>query len=418
MDTKDFVIGVLLIGMVSLAGWIGFVYLNPPTKTIKKTDEETKYIYIEVPPTYDSGLPDDWSTAPNASKIILYNETGDAVEITLGQILDYVKKYEETSDEKYWWEKRLKPLTVNDPSGIPITGVDLLDVLQVFDCNFASEIELVSHNDTASKVTLDVAQICNIYGRLLGRQTILALAANKQWLQDSPLRERCGNFSVFSKDVIIGSGEVESTCYNLESITVSKNWTITVKVYNSDGSENQTLILNYDNITSSTTGPYHYEYENSAFWYFNRSYYGTNISQIVDYTEAKGTNYILNMTFSDGALQPKTIDYRKVYSSVNYFNYTDVEDGLANNGTHVVGNHVDLVNGTIPMLKSDLKMCIVHQIKYGYEQNPAGYYNSPWGQYYNEGYPPFKLIVPGTARSRFLNGLTEIIITILGPRPP
>ena len=86
METKDLIIGILLIGMVSVAGWVGFLYVNPHTKTIKKTDEETKYIYIDVPPTYDSGLPDDWSNAPNTSKIILYNETGDAVEITLGQI--------------------------------------------------------------------------------------------------------------------------------------------------------------------------------------------------------------------------------------------------------------------------------------------------------------------------------------------
>jgi len=416
METKDFLIGVLLIGMVSVAGWVGFLYVNPPTKTIKKTDEETKYIYIEVPPTYDSGLPDDWSNAPNSSKIILYNETGDVVEITLGQILDYVNKYEETSQEKYWWEKRLEPLTVDNPSGIPVTGVDILELLRVFDCLYASELEFVSHNDTASKLRMDVVEMSNLISD--DKNIILGIAANKQWLNASPLASRSGDFMILGKDTSVDE-EIEYTCYDLETIRVTKNWTIAVKVYNDDGSENQTLILNYDNLTSTATEKYHYEYENTDYWSFNRSYYGTNVSQIVDYTEAKGTNYVLNFTFSDGGSQPSNKSRREVYSYAIHFNSTDVEVGLAHNGTHVIGNHVDLVNGSIPMLKSDLKMCIAHKIKFGYEfyDHPiAGkLYNSPWDQFYNDGYPPFQLIIPGASRSRFYNGLSEITITILGP---
>ena len=421
METKDAIIGFLIIGMVTVSGWVGFLYVNPTTKTIKKTDEETKYIFIETPPTYLSGLPDDWSTAPNASKIILYNETGDTVEITLGQILDYVKKYEETSQHQDWYEKRLPTVTLNDPSGIPITGVDLLEVLRVFDCNFAGEIKLTSHNDTVSTLSYDVVELCNAYGG--DRYTILALAANKQWLPESLLGERCGNFSVFSRDTTLtDESEIEITCYNLADIRVTKNWTITLNVYNNDDSLNQTIIVDAFNITKAYgADPYHYEYENTAYWNFNRTYYGTNISQIVNYTKAKGTDFILNITFSPGDSQPAGKSRRGAYSYSPYFNWTDVEETIENNGTHIIGNHVDYVNWTdgqdtdgtgIPMLKSDLLMCITNKIRYGYETD-GDEYNSPWDEFYNYGYPPFQLIIPGLVKSRYYNGVVGLNIKIL-----
>ncbi|MFW9898448.1 MAG: hypothetical protein ACFFDO_04230 [Candidatus Thorarchaeota archaeon] len=406
---KEAAIGLLIIGLVVMAGWVGFLYVNPVTKT--KKEEETVYVYItnEIPPTYESGLPDDWSTAPNASKIILFNETGAQVEITLEQILKYIEMWEETSQEKYWWEKRLQPITVNDPTGIPITGVDVLELLRVFDCNFAGELEFVSHNDTASKLTMEVIELSNIISD--NKDVILGIAANKKWLKQSLIGERCGNFSIFGKDTTEGD-EIEFACYDLANITVTKNWTITVNVYNNDDSLNSTLVLDAFNITNAYSGPYHYEYKNTAWWNFNRTYYGTNISQIVDYTNAKNTDYVLNITFSAGDVQPSNKTFRKIYSYSHNFNYTDVEYGFANDGTYVVGNHVDLVNGTTPMLKSNLLMCITNKLNYSYEHKDP-FFNSPWDDFYNEGYPPFKFILPGAARSRYFNGVVGINIKIL-----
>ena len=201
-----------------------------------------------------------------------------------------------------------------------------------------------------------------------------------------------------------------------------KNWTVTVRVYNNNGILNDTITLDYLNLTSNPTEQT-YEYENSDWFNFNRTYYGVNVSDIVDYTEAKGTNYILNFTFYDGGLQPRNISRRYATSLVPYFNWTDVEDHIAHNETHIVGNHVDLVNGLNHMLKTNLKMCIVHKIKYHTEYYPdlmegGGIANYPWDEPYNEGYPPFQIIIPGTVKSRYYNGLTDITITILGPRPP
>ncbi|MBA7512619.1 hypothetical protein ES705_04627 [subsurface metagenome] len=425
METKDFIIGSLLIGMVAVAGWIGFLYVNPVTITKTEEDEETIYILQDVLRTYESGLPEDWSTAPITSKIILYNETGDPVEITLEQILEYVEKWEETDPEKVgnegkknWWEKRLQPLTVTDSSGIPITGVDVLDLLRVFDCNFAGELEFVSHDPDIDNLGMDVIDICNILDE--DNNYILGLAADKQWLRDSPIADESGDFLILGKEVTYNDDAtniteiVEYKCYDLANITVTKNWTITVNVYNNDDSLNQTLVLDAFNITDAYgADPYHYEYENTVWWNFNRSYYGTNISQIVDYTKAKDTDYLLNITFSPGDTQPANKTYRGVYSYSKYFNYTDVEIGIKTNATgHVIGNHVDLVNGSSPMFGSDLKMCLTNKIKYYYESKET-YFNSPWDEFYNDGYPPFQLIIPGLSRSRFYNGVMEINIKIL-----
>jgi len=435
MELKDFAIGILIIGMVTMAGWVGFLYSTPITKI--KREEETDYIIIvrEVPPTYESGLPEDWSVAPNTSKIILYNETGDPVEITIGKILEYVEKWEETDPAKDgnegkddWWEKRLQPRTVTDSSGIPITGVDVLDLLRVFDCNFAGELEFVSQNATIDKLRMDIIDICNILDN--DNNFILGIAADKKWLKDSPIADDdSGDFVILSRDIIYPFEDatnitevVEYSCYDLANISVTKNWTITVNVYNNDNVLNHSLVLDAFNITEAYGADYHhYEYENTEWWNFNATYYGTNISQLVDYTKAKGTEYLLNITFSPGDSQPASKGKRGVYSDSPYFNWTDVEEGIKNNGTHIIGNHVDYVNWTssddkkgtgIPMLKSDLLMCITQKIQYGYSHSGSDY-NSPWEDYYNDGYPPFKLIIPGLGKSRYYNGAIEINIKIL-----
>jgi len=126
----------------------------------------------------------------------------------------------------------------------------------------------------------------------------------------------------------------------------------------------------------------------------------------------------LDITFAPGDIQPANKSKRKVWSRYPYFNYTDVEFGLSTDATgHVVGYHVDLVNGSEHMYLPDKNplMCITNDMKYGYETysgDPANGFNSPWDDYYNEGYPPFQLIIPGCARSRFYNGVIGINILI------
>ncbi len=449
IEPKEALIGLLIIGLVAMAGWIGFLYVNPITKM--KTDEDEINIYstITVLRDYKTGLPDDWSNAPLTSSITLYNETGDPVIITLKQILEYVEKWEETNEEvdpskKDWWEKRLEPITIQNANGIPITGVDILEVLRVFDCNFAGGLKFESNDPDVTDLDMEVVDMCNIIDTD-DSGFVLGLAVDKKWLRYSPIAdENKGDFLIYGKEVTIIDEDytnmteiVEYQCYNITTVTVTKNWTIDVNIFNSDGSPNQTLTLDAFNITKAYNAPVPYEYENTAWWYFNATYQGTNISQIVEYTKAKGTDYLLNITFSPGDCQPADANYknkRGLFSDADYFNWTDVEDHIAHNGTHTVGDHVDYVNWTLPASKpyrdhmeatgahmpaSNLKMCITNKIQYFYSyfddptDGDPGEYNDPWGGFYNDGYPPFKLIIPGLGQPRYFNGIVEINIKIL-----
>ena len=433
IDKKDATIGLLVIGLVALAGWVGFLYASPVIKTKTEKEEETIYVPVQVLRDYKSGLPSDWSSAPAAS-LILYNETGDAVTITLQQILEYVEKWEETNEDvdpgkKDWWEKRLQPLTVIDSSGVPITGVDITELLRVFDCNFARELEFVSNDPNVKKLKMDIIDITEIFDNDDddGNNLILGIAADKKWLRHSPIADDAGDFVLIGQEVDYPYGAnnvseiVEYKCFDLANISVTKNWTIEVNVFNSNGSPNQTLILDAFNITDAYNAPIHYEYDNTAYWYFNATYEGTKISQIVDYTNAKGKDYLLNITFSPGDSSPANKTNRGAYSYSYYFNSTDVEDGFSSDGTHIVGNHVDYVNwtkGTEPkdtgvrMLSTNLLMCISNKIQYFYSHSGI-YYNDPWDDFYNDGYPPFKLIIPGLVQSRYYNGVVGINIKLL-----
>ena len=403
METKDFVIGILLIGIVALAGVIGYLSITLPSTGGDDGDDDTEYIYIITKePTTEFGLPDDWSTAPNTSFIILYNETGDSIPITLKQILNYVNRWYETENEKYWWEKRLEPKTVKDPaSEYDITGVNILDLLRVFDCNYAGALEFISKNDTTAKLEMDVIDISNKIDNK--EEIILGIAANKEWLQESPIGEYCGNFSMFGNNL-------ESTIYNLAEISVTKNWTVDIIV---DG--NVEFSLDYYNLTTSPTGPHTYVYEDTGHYNFNRTYWGRNITDIVNYTSAKDKRYEVNFIFSDNSVNP---------SAEPGYNWTDVERYLANNGTHIVGNFVDYVNGSFKndpsgdhMLATNLKMCLVHKIQFHTEyERGTTIANNPWPQPYNYGYPPYQIVIPGRMKSFYWNGLIANNITTYGAR--
>lgn len=409
METKDAIIGALLIGLVAIAGGIGYIYVNPPTKTIKKTDEETKYVYLpppEEPP--DSGLPTDWSTAPNASYFVVNNGT-EVFNITLKEILDYVA-VGNVYDDKVEWRKRLSEkrgdiITVTDPvSGYAITGVDILKILSLWDTNFAGGLECNSKNDDTVKWSVDIKEMASkMYSRQTEEDIILALAANGQWLQDSPIGEYCGNFSIFGENMDV-------PLYNLQNITVTKNWTVDIYV-------NDVLELSLDpyNLTNNPTS-HDYYYADYDWWNYNRTYWGVNISNIVNYTSAKGTNYTLRFDIID-QITPDL--------SEPAYNWTDVEQHLMNNGTHISGAYLDYVNGTgqdnatdgSRLPATDLRMALTFKEDRGFEYRESiGWYNNDWPYAINHGYPCYSLVVPGRIKSYYLNGVMAIRITTHGSR--
>ena len=199
-----------------------------------------------------------------------------------------------------------------------------MKILNLWDTNFAGELECTSKNDNTVKWNVNVKEMSTKIYASPEEAIILAIAANGQWLQDSPIGAYCGNFSIFGENMDV-------PLYNLQNITVTKNWTIDVYVDN---------VLEYSldpyNLTSNPTS-HDYYYEDKDWWNYNRTYWGVNISNIVNYTSAKGTNYTLIFDIIDqitpGLSEPA-------------YNWTDVEDHLYHNGTHMTGLYYDYVNGT------------------------------------------------------------------------
>ena len=118
MDKKTIAIGVLLITIVGLAGGLGFVIIAGPS------------LFGPVPegPTNLFGLPDDWSSAPNSSYFMLYNQTGASIQVTLKDILDGValalEEQAAGGPEINEYKDIIYPYTIQDPilrARIPIT---------------------------------------------------------------------------------------------------------------------------------------------------------------------------------------------------------------------------------------------------------------------------------------------------------
>ena len=148
MEGKDAAIGFLLIGIIAVAGGMGYIYLNPtcPEEDCEKCDDcsecpECPEIPEDPEPDTDERWP-DWGDANNDTVILtLFNGT-TIQTITLGEILDYINKWNSTKIEKYWWEKRIEAFTVTDPyTELPVKGVSLFDVIQVLDTNYAGSFE-------------------------------------------------------------------------------------------------------------------------------------------------------------------------------------------------------------------------------------------------------------------------------------
>ena len=134
MKTKDIIIGLLIIIATGLAGGLGFVVATWEPKT------------TTTPPTYFSGLPDDWTTAPNSTYLILNNQTHSNVKIYFEDILKAVKVYENTQASAY--DTGIQLMTIIDPeTNIPITGFSITDLFDQYDTFFPGDIEFASMED-------------------------------------------------------------------------------------------------------------------------------------------------------------------------------------------------------------------------------------------------------------------------------
>lgn len=400
MDKKDVTIGVLLIVIVGLSGGLGFLFIIGPD------------LFGTAPegPINLSGLPDDWTTAPNSSYFMLYNQTGASIKVTLKDILDGVAlAIEEAAAEGPQineYKDIIYPYTFLDPSsGLYVTGVDLLDILEKYDTNFGWDLTIGS----ISGYSLDLTTGDIISSMYEGDENpyIVVIAANKEWLADSPLGPAWGNFSFLGK-------EYPSAIYDVNYVEVTSNWTVQVIVNGTLDYEidpNNMKLNGYDDV---------YSYDRDDWWTFNRHYWGRNISEIITHTSAKDKNYTVRFWSADGWATP----WPYGGSAEPRYNNTHVETGIVPPypqwAEGDLDSTADLVNATdVPLPQSDLLMSLVYADQ-EFGESGQGITDPIWPYRRMCGYHrgPFYIMIPGRPRENYLKYVTRIEITsYTGPIP-
>ena len=391
MEKKDMAIGILLITVVGLSGGLGFMFIAGPEL----------FGSIEQP-TNLFGLPSDWNTAPNATYFTLYNQTGDSMQITLKDILDGIalalEEQAAGGPQINEYKKVLYPYTFLEPSsGLYVTGVDILDVLEAYDTNFGWDLVFTSiYGHTLEMTTGDI--ISKMYEGD-EESVIIAIAANKQWLGNSPLGNQWGDFAIV--------GELmSSSILDLQKIDVLNNWTIDVVV---NGTTEYTL----DPLNMKLNGyddTYHYDRDD--WWSFNRHYWGRNISEIISHTSASGLNYTARIWSVDGWASPRPFGGSKEVR----FNNTEIEEGIT-----PPRETWDLINVTsVPLPDTNLLMALVYADQ-EFGETGQGITDPIWPYRRMCGYArgPFYLLIPDRPRDTYLSHVTTIeITTYLGSIPP
>ncbi len=388
MKSKDIIIGVLLIISVGLAGGLGFILITWEPKTTS-------------PPTYLSGLPDDWSTAPNSSYLILNNQTHSDIKVYFEDILKAIDTYQNSQTNAY--ETGLEIKTIIDPdTNIPITGFSITDLFDEYNTYFPGEIHFLSEEDVYGQRNIFNTSASDILEKLEdGDETLMiAIAANKQWLADSPLGDKFGNFT------LIGEGMDARIC-NLEQINVLSNWTLDIYL-----DDELKLSLQPNNITdASYKYSYIYSYNRSDDWSMNRYYAGVNLSMLCDWVGLNDSvDFELKAWAADNFAAPHGSSKKRGFTEI------EVYHGLEWNSTYW-----DYVNSTdpgdpgvpLPDVYDDLPIILAYELQIlGEYDGTSTAINPSWPskKICGFGNGPYVLMVPGRVRSWQIKMINRIEI--------
>jgi hypothetical protein len=375
-----------LIAVVSLSGALGFFLIVPPNQTKE--------------PTLLKGLPDDWNGAPNSAFFTLNNGT-DFIKITLKDILDGLKlTIEQEEDTSGANINEYKDLIYYDTFfhegfGLYITGVDILSVLEKFDTNFALNMSFVSKRNVKGSIeTLQLSSENIVKHMLTGEEEpiILAIAANKTWLADSPIGDLCGNFSIFGENM-------PNSLTNLERIDVIDSWEIKVNV---NGKKEYSITPSNIKLNHIVAN---YSYERDDWWDFDRQYWGRTLKEIISHTSAAGKNYNVRIWSVDGFASPRPYGQK----SEPPYNRTDVEEGI-----ETPWSQSDLVNESeVPLPDPGNKLMTIVYKHQEFGESGQNVSDPVWPQPEVCGIHrgPFYLIVPGRPRDVYVKWINRIEIT-------
>jgi len=388
MKTKDVIIGILIIIATGLAGGLGFVVATWEPKTTTS------------PPTYLSGLPDDWSSAPNSTYLILNNQSHSNVKIYFEDILKAIEVYENAQAGAY--DTGIELMTIIDPeTNIPITGFSITALFDQYETYFPGDIEFASMEDDFGQRDVFKTSASKLLEKLEDAEEniMIAIAANQQWLADSPLGEKYANFTLMGE-------AMNARIYNLEQINVLSDWNL--DIYVDDVLE---LSLDPANITDlSYKYGYTYGYNRSDDWGMNRYYAGVNLSMLCDWVGLNDSiDFELKARAADGWAAPhgfrRGLNQTEVYNGLEWDSY-----------------YWDYINETVsepdgvplPDVYDDLPIILAYEIQIlGESDGASTATNPPWPakKMCGFGHGPYVLIIPGRTRSNQIKMINSIEIT-------
>ena len=377
MKKKDLIIGLGLIVIVGISGTIGLLFL------LNQSEQKQP-----------RGLPKNWDSAPSSAFFIL-NSYNESINVTLGSILEGIQlAIEEGQDPSGANINEYKDIIYyytfyHQTLDSYITGIDLLDILEKYDINFAYNISIQSIG--GNNVSITSGEIIKKMYEGVEDPLVLAIAADGKWLADSSLGEDYGNFSLLGKNWNI-------QLKNIRQIDIIDNWTVNVVV---NGTTE--YIIDQSNMMENKFTA-NYSYDRSDWWNYNRQYWGRNVSEIISLTSASGKNYTVRFHAIDGVISPSLLE--------RPYNRTDVERGINPPWTAE-----DKINGTlydpaVPMLPTHLLMNLVYKDRefgegWGSTTDPFW----PYARYCGYHRGPFYLIVPGRPRDAYIKYIYKISIT-------
>ncbi|MHA1683087.1 MAG: hypothetical protein ACTSUE_19265 [Promethearchaeota archaeon] len=313
------------------------------------------------------------SIAPDASLTIVDDLTGTGVEVSISEISGMILS--DPSKKKVATEE----IGGKDRTLVGINPIDLFDAKGFWD---PWNVSLVSGDAGNPSETINVTDMYfsddEFDSQAVGNPIFIAIACDGKWLTESPIQNTAnyGNFSVF------GSTRFSSQrIRNLNTLNITSHWQVKVVVDNVTE-----FVIDRTNITTNQeTATYGYQ-DNASGKSWNNTYIGRTVADIVDETSASGSDYNLTIIAADG------------WGSKWVYNNTDIESGLSEDKRGEIGEPPE------NLTTDGLLMTLYYQAG-DPDEFPSLNTVGSGG--------PFKTVLPGQTRNKYMKLVTEINIIIV-----
>ncbi len=351
-NKRNLVIGLVIVAIVAGSGITAIILLMPPAGN---------------PPPEESLLP----TTPVPSVTLSVNDVVASEEnsITLQEIVTMLQADE--SKIRSW----VYPIGTVNRTIVGFNPIDMLDQLGYWDAFNLLCIAGDAFSRTINTTDLYLRDSAFTSDWMLD-PIFIGIACDGQWFTDSPIQSvaNYGNFSIF--------GQTRTSAQrikNLVTMNITQHWQVAVKV---NGVTE--FVIDRANVTvNEYTDRYSYS-DNATGKSWDNTFTGRTVADIVNRTTAKDLSYNVTFLAADG------------WGTTWKYNKSEIQDGLPPSTCAMIGTPPQV-------LGTDGLLCTLY-----YKIAPAA--GTPSFNRLADG-GPFRAVVPGQTRNRYMKLVVEILIT-------